>query len=646
MKLFESGQIGKMRLKNRIVMAPMNIPGLVESDGTMSQRAIDYYTARAKGGTGLIITCGVGVTREFEYGADGMPFVRDAFADNDTCVARFNELALAVHDYRAKLVVQLTAGRGRAAPLSLLRKRKPVAPSALPCVHDPSVTARELTTDEIERIVKAFEFAAQKLKLAEIDGIEIHAHGGYLFDQFLTPLWNKRTDKYGGDLNGRLRFSLEVIEAIKKGAGSDFPIIYRFSLKHYCEGGREPEGGVEIARRIEEIGVDALDIDAGSWEARYWTAPTSYHSPGCLVPLGEMVKKVVKIPVIIVGKLGYPELAEEILQEGKADFIALGRPLLADPEWSNKVREGRKEDICPCLGDNEGCVGRLVTTKYLSCTVNPMVGMEREFAIVPAQKKKTVLVVGGGPGGMEAARVAASRGHRVFLWEKGGALGGNLIPASVPDFKQDYRRLIEYLATQIRKLHVSVELNKEATLELIQKMNPEAVCIATGSAHIIPDIPGVERENVGTVIDLYLGRKEVGQSLVVIGAGVVGCEAALHFAKKGKKVTVVARSENVARDIVNDNRTHLLTLLTNVDILVNTSVIEIRDKDVIAVDKYAKRLVLEADTVALAVGFKPERGLIESIGDEFEEIYTRGDCVEPRLVINAIWDGFRTARLI
>ena len=394
------------------------------------------------------------------------------------------------------------------------------------------------------------------------------------------------------------------------------------------------------------MGVDALDIDAGSFEARYWTAPTSYHSPGCLVPLGEMVKKVVKVPVIIVGKLGYPELAEKTLQDEKADFIALGRPLLADPEWPNKAREGRREDICPCLGDNEGCVGRMVTSKYLSCTVNPMVGMEREFTIVPAGKKKSILVVGGGPGGMEAARVAALRGHNVVLWEKSDVLGGNLIPASVASFKKDYRQLIKYLSTQIEKLGVTVELNKEATPELIEKMNPEAICIATGSAHIIPNIPGVERENVATVIDLFLGRKEAGQSVVILGAGVVGCEAALHFANQGKQVTVVARFENIAKDIVKDNRDHLLTLLANVKILVNTNVIDIGDKEIVAIDKYSKRFALEADTVGLAVGFTPERALLESIGNRVKETYSIGDCVEPGLVINAIWDGFRAARLI
>ncbi len=390
MKLFESGRIGRLSLKNRIVMAPVAAVGLVEPDGRLSQRGIDYYVARAKGGTGLIITGVAYVDREMGY--PHYSYV----VDSDRCVARLSELAEAAHDYQAKVALQLTAGFGRVALPMQLRRGGAVAPSALPCFWNPSITTRELTIEEIERLVQAFGFAAEIVSTAGIDAIELHGHEGYLFDQFQTALWNKRTDRYGGDLEGRLRFVLEVIEAIRRGAGVDFPIIYRFGLTHYLEGGREVEEGLEIARRLEAAGVDALEVDAGCYETHYWPHPTPYQPPGCMVDLAEMVKKVVNVPVIAVGKLGYPELAERVLQEGKDYFIRLGRALLADPEWSNKVREGRLEDICPCIGDGEGCTGRLLAGKYISCAVNPAMGMERDFAIKPgcAHRMLTVRLPG------------------------------------------------------------------------------------------------------------------------------------------------------------------------------------------------------------------------------------------------------------
>ncbi len=647
MKLFEPGKIGRLSLENRIVMAPMGIGGLIDPDGRLSPQGMDYYVTRAKGGAGLVITCIAFVSREIEQVLN-TPFARYLMVDNNVYVAQLNRLAEFAHDYGAKVAVQLTAGVGLVYRPEYVSESRPVAPSALPCFWAPSITARELTIQEVERLVQAFEFSAKILSTAGIDAIELHGHGGYLFDQFMTALWNKRIDKYGGDLEGRLRFPLEVIEAIRRGAGADFPIIYRYALTHYLEGGREIEEGLEIARRLEAAGVDALDIDAGSQETTYWFVPPTTQPPGCWIDLAEMVKKVVKIPVIVAGKLGDPELAEKVLQEGKADFIALGRPLLADPEWPDKVKAGRLEDIRPCLGCHEGCLERRRELKYISCAVNPATGMEREFTIRPTEEKKSVLVVGGGPAGMEAARVAALRGHKVVLWEKGDALGGNLIPASVPDFKQDYRSLINYLSTQVKKLGVTIEFRKEATPELIQEMKPEVVFVATGGTPIIPEIPGIDRSKVVTCVDLLLGKREVGESVVVVGGGLVGSEMALYLAQKGKKVTIVEILDSIARDMFSINRMHLLKLLTeaNVEILTDTMVLEITDEGIATADKYGKRSIREADTVVLAVGLKPDRKLLETLKDKLPKVYAIGDCVEPRKVINAIWEGFRTARLI
>jgi 2-enoate reductase len=646
MKLFEPGKIGTLFIKNRIVMAPMGTTGLVEGDGRLSQRGIDYYTARAKGGTGLIMTGLTRVSRKEEEEL-GIPFLPRLMADSNIYVARLNELADAMHDYGAKVAVQLTAGLGRVAVPRALKKSKPRAPTAMPCLWDPSILTHELTVAEIEELVQAFELSAEVVRTAGIDAVELHGHEGYLLDQFKTSLWNKRTDKYGGSFEGRLRFPLEVIRAIKKGAGEDFPIVYRFALTHYLPGGREVEEGLEIARRLEAAGIDALDVDAGCFETWYWPHPPTYQPPGCMIKMAEMVKKVVRIPVIAVGRLGYPELAESVLQEGKADFIALGRALLADPDWPNKVKEGREEDIRPCLGDHE-CVGRIVEGKYLSCAVNPMTGMERDFAIEQAERKKTVLVIGGGPSGMEAARNAAIKGHKVTLWEKEKVLGGNLIPASVPYFKQDYKSLIDYLSVQIKKLGITIELGKEATPELILRMKPDAVLIATGGTPIIPDITGVGNEKVITAVDLLLAKKEAGESVAIVGGGLTGCETALYLAQQGKRVTIVEALDGVARDVPAPNRMQLTKLLDEalVKILTETDVLEINDSGITVCGTNGNTSKLAADTVVLAIGLKSSTALLEALEGKLQEVYAIGDCVKPRRVVNAIWEAFRTVRLI
>ena len=491
MKLFEKGRIGNMILKNRIVMDAINIQqGLPTLEAPLGQRAVDLYAARAKGGVGLIKTTFMLPTPDLEVTIGG-PSV-----NNKRSGKWLNELAQTVHDYGAKLCVQLSVGLGRIiAPDRSLPHGGLVSPSPLPSFRDPygnapkiapgkypisgeeHVTTRELTTEEVEQLVKDFEFSARIIALAGVDCIEIHGHQGYLLDEFMTSLWNKRTDKYGGDLNGRLRLAMELVQAIRAAAGDDYPILFKYPLTHFLDGGRTIEEGIEIAKRLEAAGVNGLTINAGCYETYNLAQPPTTAPRGGTLHLAELAKKAVKIPILSSGKLGYPELAERALQEGKLDFVALARYLLADPEWANKVKQGRTEDILPCVGCHEGCINRVRRFHYCSCAVNPAAGAERELAINKAEEKRTVLVIGGGPAGMEAARVSALRGHKVVLLEKAKELGGNLIPAAVPDFKGDYKLLIDYLKTQIRKLGVSVELGKEATPEAVRNLNPDVVFV-------------------------------------------------------------------------------------------------------------------------------------------------------------------------
>jgi len=662
MKLFESGKIGSMVLKNRIIMDALNIQMAtpLEDHAGLTQRAIDFYVARAKGGVGLIKTTFMRPNRKLEFSI-GEPVV-----DSERCVSWLNDLAEAVHDYDAKVCVQLSPGLGRIpVPKPGLPHGGLVGPSALPSFRDPDgqmppigpgrypargeryLLTRELETEEIEQLVRDFERSARICRLADIDAIEIHGHQGYLLDEFMTALWNKRTDKYGGDLDGRLRLALELVEAVKKGAGADFPVLFKYPLTHFLEGGRSIEEGLEIARRLEAVGVDALTITGGCYETYNRTQPPTTQPRGCWLSLCERTKAVVRIPVIASGKLGYPDLAEKVLQEGKGDFVALCRYLLADPEWPNKVRAGRIEDIIPCVGCHEGCIARVRKYQRIGCAVNPAAGAERELTIRLAPKKKSVLVIGGGPAGMEAARVSALRGHQVTLWEKGDRLGGNLIPAAVPDFKDDYKLLLNYQTTQIRKLHVNVEFGKEATNEAIRRFSPDVLFLATGAVHVIPELEGMteglKRGSVVTAVDLLMGRKEPGGGVLVMGAGLIGCEVALHLARRGRQVTI-AGGRRLAHDMVWGNALDLVKQLDDagVRILMNHRVVRITEAGAEAAD-----LTFRADTIVLAVGMRPVQSLpMEELRKAIPEVYAIGDCVAPRHVLSAIWEGYRKARLV
>ena len=651
-KLFQPGAIGNICLKNRLVMAPLGIVGLVENDGSPSDRAIDYYEERAKGGVGLIITSLFFACSKFDpFWIEGRYFPMPRI-DSPVVAGRLNRLVERVHDYDCKLCIQLTAGFGRVArPRYILSGQQPIGASAIRHYWQPDITLRALTTEEVEEMVKSFGTAAQRAQMAGVDAIELHGHEGYLFDQFMTSLWNKRNDKYGGaTLRERMSFPLEVIESINQATQGTLPIIFRFALTHKIPGGRTEEEGLELCQILEDAGVAALDVDAGCYDNWYWPHPPVYQPPACMLDMAAKAKQVVKkIPVMCVGRMNYPDIAAQALEEGKADFVIIGRGLLADPEWPKKTRSGRVEEIRPCIGCHEGCLAR-TRRLSLSCAVNPACGDERVLRLNPAERKKKVVVVGGGPAGMEAARVAHLRGHEVVLYEKAGEVGGQLIPAGVPDFKQDLRLLRKYYENEMQRLGISVFLNTGVTVKQIKETKPDVVFLATGGVAKKPEVPGIDSPEVATAIGVLQGKATVGEKVVIVGGGVIGCELAVYLAQKGKKVTVIEMLHRVLDDMdhVHMNREMLLKMLQENDITIftNTALDEITDSGVIVVDKNFTKREIPAESVVIATGMVSQDDLYEELREQIDEVYRIGDCLKPGKIIDAVWGGYRKARLI
>lgn len=554
-KLFEQIQIGRMELKNRIVMPAMCSKFGTEL-GAVNQRLIDYYVERAKGGVGLIIIENTCV--EWPRGKAGASPIR---IDDWKYVSGLHDLAEIVHSYGAKIATQLHH-TGRQNSTLCTEGVELIAPSPVPCLAMGGEMPRELTVEEIEQMIDKYVQGAHRTLSADFDAVELHGAHGYLISQFMSPLTNKREDEYGGDFEGRMRFPLEIIKRIKAIVGPDFPIIFRISGDEYIEGGLTIEDTKKIAKRLEEAGVHCISVSAGIYEADpSWFAkiyPPSAMPKGCYVPLAEALKSVVNIPIIVVGRLSDPLIAEQTLQEGKADLIAMGRGLLADPYIPLKIAENRLEDINPCLYCNQGCYGNLFKMWSIQCDVNPALGQERDFQIEPASEAKNIMVAGGGPAGMEAARVLALRGHKVTLYEKEGELGGQIRAGSVASFKEPLGDLLKYLRTQLSKLNVRVERNIGVDPKLISKVKPDVLVIATGGVPIIPDIPGVDGENVVLATDVLLGRKTVGDTIAVIGGGEVGVEVALHLAENGKKVYIVEKEFALLLELNTVNRLYLL----------------------------------------------------------------------------------------
>lgn len=664
-RLFQPGQIGKLELKNRIVMSPM--AGLGFSDEFITDRLVDFFVERAKGGVGLIIVSGGCVDPLGKL--PGLIGIYD-----DRFIPGLEKLAKSVHSQGAKIGLLLFHG-GRDSPSSLTGAQAASA-SAIRSKKTKEMS-RELSISEIKEIVLKYARAVRRAKEAGFDLVEFNAYSGYLIMDFLSPRINKRTDEYGGSIEKRMRILREIIERSREEAGEFFPLVCKISGDEFLPGGNGLEEGKFIARDLEKIGIDALDVSPGGHES---TVPLSLGlvPEGAFVYIAQAIKNEVSIP-IITSYIDDLFLAEEILQEGKVDFVGFGRAFLADPEFLLKAQEERIEDIRKCCRCHQGCYDVAVATMIVgapsqpvTCMVNPSVGREKEeaFRIKNYAKKERVLVVGGGPGGMKAAETLALRGHEVSLYEKQHRLGGQLNFASIAPGKEEFRNIISYLSRQLERLGVNVFLRKEVTPEFVLQENPDITIVATGAVPVIPELPGIYNENVFTPFQVLSGEAEVGKNILIIGGGGIGCEVALFLAKKGamnpesalflmqwgalnpdkaisltlkgeRDVTILEKLPSICKDIGITKKKFIQAFISMlcIKVITDVEVKGILNSGVEIMDKTGERRKIIADDIVIAMGMASEKRLYEALKGKVSRLFVIGDAKEPRKALDAIYEG-------
>lgn len=641
-------------------MAPMGPLGLADDQGGFNQRGIDYYTARAKGGTGLIIT---GVTfSDCQVETQSMPNCPNSTYNPVHFIRTSKEMTERIHAYGSKIFLQMSGGFGRVTIPTNLGEFPPVAPSEIQ--HRwLDKTCRPLKTDEIRSIVKSFGDGAYNAKRGGFDGVQIHAvHEGYLLDQFAISMFNLRTDQYGGSLENRLRFAREVVEEIKSRCGQDFPVTLRYSVKsmikdwregalpgeEFEEMGRDIEEGIEAARLLVSYGYDALDTDVGTYDAWWWNHPPMYQEKGLYRPYCKLMKDTVDVPILCAGRMDDPDMALDAIEHGICDLIGLGRPLLADPDYVNKLRTGRLDEIRPCISCQEGCMGRVQEYSMINCAVNPQAARERVTAYAPVMKSRKVMIIGGGVAGCEAARVLAIRGHKPEVYERQPWLGGNLIPGGAPDFKEDDLALAKWYENQLKKLRVPVHFNTEVTKQDVMAENYDCVIIATGS---VPKKFSLgDDAHVYTASQVLMKEKECGGTTAVIGGGLVGCETALWLAKQGKKVTVVEAMDQILAvngPLCHANKDMLKHLVPyhGIEIVTGAKVTEYKDGQ-LSWKVNGRQQEITCDSVILAVGYKENSGLYQELKYDIPELYLLGDARQVSNIMYAIWDAFEVANSI
>jgi 2,4-dienoyl-CoA reductase-like NADH-dependent reductase (Old Yellow Enzyme family)/thioredoxin reductase len=634
-------QIGDVVFKNRMFSAPMGGTDIT-ADCTIGPKTTAFYELRAKGGAASVTVSEVVVHPETE---GSHMFHLDLQTVGS--LSSFTYTADAIRRHGAIASVELShSGQYAGTYLTDKDKKEGLAqwgPSET--VRPDGLPVKELTVELIADIVAAYGRCAALAKRAGYEMIMVHGGHGWLINQFLSPYFNKRKDQYGGSLENRVRFAQEVLDSVRENVGPGFPIEFRMSGSELFDGGYTLEDGVEIAKLMESR-VDLLHISAGTYQRGFGTTHPSMFVPhGCNVYLAAEIKKHVSVPVATLGGLNDPEMMEEIIASGKADVVDMARALLADPELPEKVMENRDEDIVKCLRCFV-CMAERAVTSTRRCAVNPLIGREIEgMEIIPAAKKKKVLVAGAGPGGLQAALIAAKRGHQVILCEASDEVGGILKGERAIPFKYEMYELGKTLAKLAEDEGVEIRLNTKVTKDYALKEAADALIIAVGSEPLIPPIKGIEGENVIVVNDYYLKKNQVKDSVVVLGGGLAGCEAAIHFAREGKKVSLVEMRDELAVDANIRHRPLLLDEIKKCQIAVHTGLkgIEVQDAGVLCQDQDGKEMLISGQTIIAAMGQKALRQTVEELYDCAPRVATIGDCVKPANITAAVYQGHHAA---
>ena len=636
-------QIGGVTIKNRMMMAPMDTGFGNTEWGGFTKEGIEYFAARGKGGFGLLFSGGTNGDCVVD-GCDGILNHPDEF------IQQGKELNARLAEYDCKMFIQLSMNVGRNGGLK--------TPSPVPTLGDPSVITTALTIEEIHTKISEMGKAAKLVKEAGFAGVDIHAlHWGHLLDSFALAFMNHREDEYGGSLGNRLRLAKEIVEAIKSECGNDFPVTIRLALKSYMkdwnkasfdgsqEVGRTLDEAIEIAKLLESYGYDSLSVDAGTLDAFYYAMPPSYIPQGFMLEMAEKVRQAVNIPVLCGGRQADPDMNEKSVADGKIDAVVIGRQAIADPDYGNKVTEGKPQEIRTCIGCNQGCIWGYFCTGKVGCAVNPEVGHEDEDGIKKADAPKKVIIVGGGISGMEAARVCKLRGHEVTLYEKSAVLGGNLIPAGAHDFKAEINSLNEYYKNQMELLDIDVRLNTEVTAEDLKNANADAIILALGSKPIMPKIQGIERAVFGE--DVLLGRKPAGEKIIIVGGGLVGCEIAYGYAKEGKNVTIIEALDEIMKtgNVPGMNKAMLLDGFEyyGTSVMTSTRLKEITENGAIVMLPGGEEVVIPADTVIMSVGYRSSPSIAEELEGCTAKIYEIGDGRKVGNILTCISDAYKAA---